>query len=358
MAAIFGSLGLQDTDRVFTATVGQQVIYETATEYINRVNAELDAAIALFVERTTSDFKLRYKLPGGGYLQGRGEDGRYGAVKATGSWDVGLPLDDLGAMLAWNDVAMAYMSVGELDRHVQTIVNQNTNTVRFAILKRLFNNVQTTFIDPIHGSILVEPLANGDAVVYPPELGATAEATEDLYLESGYAAASISDTNDPYPTIVDKFGDHFGETAGGDNIVTFINPAQRALTEDLADFFEVPDNFIRLGANTDVPERLPNVPGRIIGRHGSGTWVSVWRQIPANYMLANHLEAEAPLLRRIDPADTGLGDGLQLVARDMEFPFEDSVWRHRFGVGAGNRLNGVVMELGTGGTYSIPAAFQ
>ena len=357
MATIFGHIGLADTDRVFSSTIGQRVIYEAATMHVAKASAELDLALVVFLERSTDEFKLRYKLPGGGYLQRRAEDGRYGAIRPYGGWDVGLPLEDLGAMLTYNDVARAYMSAAELDRHIQEVENANINTVRFEVLKRLFNNVQTTFEDPLHGSILVEPLANGDAVTYPPELGAAADATEDLYLESGYAASAISDTNDPYVTIVNKFVDHFGETTGGENIITFINYAQAAKTEALTSFVEVQDGFVRTGVNTDVPDRLPTVPGRIIGRHTAGTWVSVWRRIPANYMLAIHLEEEAPLLRRIDPADTGLGDGLQLVAMNEQFPFIDSVWRHRFGVGAGNRLNGVVMELGVGGTYSIPSEF-
>jgi hypothetical protein len=74
-------------------------------------------------------------------------------------------------------------------------------------------------------------------------------------------------------------------------------------------------------------------------------------------MLAVHLEAPAPVIKRVDPAATGLGRGLQLVAEDESFPFTASFWRHRFGFGVGNRLNGVVMELGTGGTYTVPAAY-
>jgi hypothetical protein len=75
-------------------------------------------------------------------------------------------------------------------------------------------------------------------------------------------------------------------------------------------------------------------------------------------MLSVHLGVPKPLIRRIDPPDTGLGDGLQLVANDAQFPFNDSVWRHRFGVGGGNRLNGVVMEVAAGGTYTVPTAYQ
>lgn len=361
MSAIFGHLNVSDSERVFQATVGQRLIFEAATNWIAQRNAELDEVLALFVERTTSDYKFRYKLPAGGYLQERAPDGRLGTVKQYGYWDVALPLRDYGAQVGGNDVDMAYMTIQELDLHLQTVNTQNVNTVRHEVLKALLNNTQDSFSDPLWGTLAVEPLANGDSVVYPPVLGSVTEATDDHYLESGYAAANISDTNDPYVTIVDEIEEHFGAGTGGENIAVLINNAQRAKTEDLTDFEPVPDRFVRPGANISVPmgyERLARI-GRVIGRHNHGCWVVEWRFMPANYMQGIHLDAPAPLIRRIDPEDTNLWQGgLHLVAEDAEFPFKGSMWRNRFGIGAGNRLNGVVMELGTGGTYSIPSGYS
>lgn len=360
MAGIFGHLNLNDTDRVFNATVGQRAIYEAAAAYLARVNADIERALPVFVSGETSDHKLRYKLPGGGRLQKRQSDGSYGATKALGQWDVAFPLEDFGAQVAYNDVDRAYMTVAELDRHLETVAIQNVNTVRFQLLKALLNNTQDTFVDPLWGSLSIEPLANGDAVTYPPVLGSESEATDDHYLESNYAATAISDSNNPYETIVEELLEHFGESTGGDNVTTFIHPDEAPETLDLTDFTEVPDQFIRSGDNVDIPERLPSVPGKIIGRMtGPGAcWVVQWRWIPTGYMLAVHLEEDAPLMRRVDPADTGLPRGLNLVANNEEFPFEGSFWRNRFGYGVGNRLNGVVMELATGGTYTVPTAYQ
>lgn len=358
MSAIFGHLNISDSDRVFNATAGQRVIYDAATAYIERINNELNQALSIFLEETTQEYKRRYKLPGGGYLQARQPDGRFGSVKTIGQWDVAFPLRDYGAQISGNDVDMAYMTVAELDRHISTVVAQNVNTIRFELLKALLNNVQETFVDPIWGSLLVEPLANDDAVTYPPVLGSASEATENHYLESNYASSGISDTNNPYVTIKDELEEHFGQAAGGSNIAVFINPAERAKTEALADYDPVNDRFIRPGADTDIVLPLPaNHPGTILGRT-NGVWVVEWRFVPAAYMVGIHLDAPKPLVRRIDPADTGLGDGLQLVAENEEFPFKASFWRHRFGFGAGNRLNGVVLELGTGGTYSIPSGYS
>lgn len=331
--------------------------WEVAQKWISDRNAELLGTTAVFIEGMTEAFKERYKKPGGGYLQERGVQSQPAAVKATGSWDVSYPLRDYSAQIAWDDVTIAYMSAIELSNHIETVMIQNINTVRHQILHRLFDNVQESFIDDINGTLTIDPLANGDGVTYPPVLGSDTEATDNHYLESNYPASSIDDTNNPLVTIRDELEEHFGANTGGDNIVVFINNAERAKIEALTDFTVIPDYNIRVGDNVDVPFNLPNVPGRILGR-GHNCWVVEYRWIPANYMLGIHLEAPAPLKMRVDPADTGLGSGLSLVARDTEFPFEMSFWRNRFGIGCGNRLNGVAMELGTGGTYTVPTAYD
>jgi hypothetical protein len=253
---------------------------------------------------------------------------------------------------------MAYMTVGDLERHISTVVTMNVNTVRYETLKAIFSSSQDTFDDPLHGDLLVEPLANGDSVTYPPVIGSESQATDTHYLESGYAAASISDSNNPYVTIEAELVEHFGKSQGNDNVAVFINSAQKAKTEDLTDFVEVTDRFVIPGTQTARLTGLPmSHPGRVIGRT-NGCWVIEWDWIPANYMVGIHLDADPPLKRRVDPANTGLSTGLQLVFEDMDFPFEAEYWDNRFGFGCGNRLNGVVMELGTGGTYTVPTAYQ
>lgn len=358
MAYKFGMLTNQDaSDRVLINTIGQNVVYEDIGMFMAQRREDMARAMSVFVEMTTDLYTERYKLPGGGRLQKRGRNSNVGAVKASGYWDVAYPLDDFGAGLAFNDVDIAYMTVAEINRHVNTIITQDENTVRYEILRRLFKNTTDTFVDPFFGSLTIQPAANGDAVLYPPVLGSEDEATDDHYLESNYASASISNTNNPVLTMVEELNEHFGDRTGGENIAVFINGAQETVLRNLSDFVPVPDNYVRSGALADVPQNLPNVPGKVIGRL-SGAWVIKWRWIPANYLLGNHLEAPAPLKMRVDAADTGLGSGLQLVANDQRFPLQQSTWRHRFGVGCGNRLNTVVMELGTGGTYSIPSAYS
>jgi len=358
MSGIFGALNLNDSDRVFNATVGQRAIYDIAVQYVQQQNAALNQVLSVFVDETTEEYKRRYKLPGGGRLQRTGQFAAPGSTRAIGSWDVAFPLEDFGAQVSADRVTMGYMTVVELERHINTVVQQNVNTVRFEMLKALFNSSQDTFVDTLWGSLSIEPLANGDSVTYPPVLGSESEATENHYLETGYASASVSDSNDPYETIIDELDEHFGVQTGGSEIVAFINNAQRGVTSALTDFESVPDRDIQPGQNTAIPINLPALPGRTLGRHASGCWIQEWRWVPANYILAVHMGAPKPLVMRADPADTGLPRGLALVAEDMEHPFRSTYWAHRFGFGCGNRLNGVVVELGTGGSYTIPTAYQ
>lgn len=360
MSGIFGALGLPDTDRSYVRTIGQEAVYSATQQLLAQWNADMMGAMGLFVDSVTESHKERYYLPGGGRLQRRGRLTTAGAVRAYGSWDVAYPLEDFGAQVASDDISLAYMDMQQYNRHLDTVLLQDANTVRFEILKAIFNNTAATFVDPIWGSLTVERLANGDSVTYPPVLGSETEATDNHYLESNYAATAISDTNNPYVTIRDELEEHFGIATGGNNILVLINPAEVPETEDLSDFDAIPDTFVSPGANTAIPSGYPSlIPGssRVIGRT-NGVWVAEWRFIPANYMVGIHLDAPKPLKMRVDPADTGLGQGLQLVATDANYPLQASHWRHRFGIGVGNRLNGVVMELGTGGSYTVPAAYQ
>jgi hypothetical protein len=106
MSKLFGHLTLNDTDFVFNATVGQTAIYEAVMEYVNRGNSELALQMATLVAETTTDHSRRFYLPGSGYLQEFGPDGRPAAVKAAGYWDVAFPLVIKGDQSVGNRTAM------------------------------------------------------------------------------------------------------------------------------------------------------------------------------------------------------------------------------------------------------------
>lgn len=359
MSNIYGALGVNDHERVFLSTLGQSVVYDAVNQQLAQFNADMEAAMSVFVEETTEDHKRRYKLPGGGRLARMGGQAPTPTAKAYGGWDVAFPLEDFGRSIASYGLEYGYMTAPDLERHVMGVQQAYMGTVRHEILKAIFNSTAGTFIDKHWGSLTIERLANGDSVTYPPVLGSEVEATDTHYLESGYAASDISDTNDPYVTIANELEEHFGAPTGGSNIVCFINNAQTAKTRALTDFVEVVDQRVIAGSVISMPDGLPTgTPGRIIGRHaGAGVWVSEWRWIPANYVVGIHLDAPKPLIMRRHPSYTGMGVGLQLVQTSDLYPFTESHYEAHFGFGVGNRLNGVVVELGTGGTYTVPTGY-
>lgn len=362
MANIFGEMGVRDSDRLFNNTIGQQVIYDESQKFVDLYNRDIAAATACLVGGTTDLYKERYKLAGGGTMQRRGRNGKPGASKASGSWDVAYPIYDFAEALATDDVSMAYMTAQEYTLHLQGIFNKDAATYRFEMLRALFNNASSVFKDELYGDLTVQPLANTDGTLYPPVLGATAEAEASCYAGTNYLTAAISDTNNPVKTAVDALQSRYGTPTGGAAIAYFYNPAEHAKLSALTDFVKVTYTYVEAGDNT-ATVKIPGIPPVLL----QGSWevtgtcngavMCKWANVPATYSLAVHLDAPPPLIERVDPADTGLGVGLQLIAKDIEDFFESSYWRHRYGLAARNRLNGFVQQLVASTTYTPPTIY-
>lgn len=354
MSKIFGLAGLSASDYQFVRKADQRLIYDAINQLTGRVNQDMMDSMRMFVQETTQVYTERYQLPGSGYMQRRADGARGPAVKAYGSWDVAYPLYDYGEQVAATDIDMAYMTPAELDRHVQTVINGYANAVRRDILTALLIKDNVTYTDKRNGTLTCVPLANGDSVTYPPVLGSVTEATESHYYGTNYATASISDTNDPVVTIINELEEHFGTSTGNNNIVVFINNAENAKITSLTNFIDTPDRYVQEGTQTPLPSGTPGIPGKILGRHRSGAWISEWRYIPSGYMFGLHTDVPAPLKQRVDPAETGLPQGLALMSTSAEYPLEASEWRARFGFGVANRLNGVALQLVASTTYTNP----
>lgn len=362
MGQLFGHIGIADTDRAFTEVRGQETIWDATQEVFSRWNQDLNDALSLFVEMTTDVFKERYKLPGGGYLQEEGFDptAPSGTVKARGSYDVTYPLRSYGASMAWTDVSLGYMTLGEYETHIQTVLNQNNNTVFNRLLYAIFNNAPPAFLDPIHGSLTLVPLANGDTTVYPPVFGSTAEATANYYLAPNYTEATISSSNNPFIQARDLLETRWGFPQGGSPIMSLVNTSAVPYIQLLPGFVEAPNVHIDYGDNAALANKLyPSHPmgSRVVG-NVDGVTVVEWPRIPTGWIITNHGSAPKPVKRRQDPADTGLGAGLTLRSQDYDHPFTTAYWRHRFGFGVGNRLSTVVTALNGTASYTIPTAYQ
>jgi len=360
MGWLLGALTEADNERAFVGTVGQRLAFDWVTEYLSRWNEEVSLSLSVFVERQTEDFKIRYLLPGGGKLQRMDSQAPAFAVKRHGYFDVAFPLYHYGAVLAGNRVDMAYMTLGELEAHVDNITMQDLNTMRWRILTSIFEDTNFTFTDDYHGNLTITRLANTDGTLFPPILGTETEADDDHYSESAYAVSSIDDTNNPLITLRDEIAEHFGGLGStGRNFVYFHANDQLPYLEALADYVACTDRFLQAGASADEVAGWPTVPGRIHGR-ANGCWLAEWDGwIPDTYGIMILLEVPSPLIMRVDPADTGLPRGLALVATDQTHPMQESSFEHRYGFGCGNRLSAAVMEIsGGGGTYAPPSAYS
>jgi hypothetical protein len=351
---IASMLNLANSDRTLVETVGQSVVYTAMQQILSRHRMDLDAAMRVFVARRISDYSIQYRQQGNGFMQKASRLVKPENIAPTGGWTVQFPLDGFADGFVTDDVSYAYMTVSDLDRLLQTVLTRNVNTRRREILNALFRNTARTFVDELRGSLSVQPLANGDSVLYPPILGATDSATENHYAVAGYLVSAISSTNHPVATAVEELVEHFGETPGSENIVYFCDKTQADKLATLSDFVAVEDVNVRTGVNTDIPLALPSVPGKIVGRIKGKAWISQWRFMPSAYGLATHLEVEAPLYERVDLPETGLGAGLQMIATEQSYPLTSAYWRDRFGLGVANRLNGVVLQFKASGSYDIP----
>lgn len=359
MSALPGILGIDDTERVFASTVGQRVVFDAIQETLRMYNEEVNGLTSLFIERETEEYKARYLLAGGGKLQRLGLHAPPQPVKRTGKYDVAYPLRGWGAALGAAKVPLAYMSIAEVDAHLDTILIKNMNTLRWRILTSIFEDTNFTFTDPLHGNLTITRLANTDGTLYPPVLGSETEADDDHYSEAAYNVAAIADANNPVVTLRDEISEHFGGLdARGNEYVYLHGTDQTPYLEAITGFVPPSDFAVAIGANTADMRIIPEgIPGVIHGRL-SGAFLSEYAWIPDTYGIMILASVPAPLRRRHDPADTGLPRGLSLVAVWEEHPLQDSYYENRYGLGCGNRLSAAVMEISGGGaTYAPPTDY-
>jgi hypothetical protein len=368
MSSLPGILTIDDTERTFINTVGQSLVFDAIQRVMAEYNAELAALSSIFIAQETEEYKWRFLLPGGGKMQRVGVHAPGMAVKRTGSWDVAFPLYGYEDQLGGNRVDLAYMSIAVLDTHLDNIMQKNMNTLRWRILTSLMEDTNFTFTDRMHGDLTIRRLANGDGTLYPPVQGSETEAEEDHYLNTGYTVANISDTNNPVVTARDDIAHHFGGIGSAGRQFAYIHgDDQTSYYEALTGFVPVSDQYLTLaGAIADSVNFPANVrpwpetiPGRVYGRV-NGVWMSEYKWVPDKYSICLLIEETSPLVRRHDAGDTGLPRGLNLIAthETANYPLRGSFFHNRYGLGCGNRLNGVVTLIDTSGSYTPPTAYS
>lgn len=279
----------------------------------------------------------------------------------------------MGYDFKWWDLAIRYtwMFLAEATTAQLTALNNTAleadNRLMFTrVMKQIFNS--TTKTADIDGeSVNVYPFYNGDSMVPPKWKNTTHSTGHNHYLESGATTVDSGDLDAMAAHLT-----HHGYTQiTGYRLVLLVNQAQgatirtfRSADGDLFDFIPAAGvgGGVYLPANSGIVGQVAvtNIPGlNTIGTYGQFTIVEE-DYIPAGYMFGFATGGELAIgnpvgIRQHENASL---QGLRLVkGRDNDYPLIDSFYLHGMGTGVRHRGAGVVMEIGNGGTYTVPAAY-
>lgn len=284
------------------------------------------------------------------------------------------PTFRMGYDFKWWDLAIRYtwMFLAEASSQQLQALNNTAleadNRLMFTrVMKQIFNSV--TKIADIDGeSVNVYPFYNGDTMV-PPKWKTTTHTTgHNHYLESGALVVDAGDLEAMAGHLT-----HHGYTAiSGYRLVLLVNPAEGAVIRGFkngvggATYDFIPSvnvgGGIYLPANSGVigAPALVNLPGlTTIGTYGPFSIVEE-DYIPAGYMFAFATGGEQALGNPVGirQHENRALQGLRLVkGRDNDYPLIDSFYLHGMGTGVRHRGAGVVMEIGNGGTYTVPPIY-
>lgn len=361
----FAQVDIEETQ--FLRELGKDVIFDATMRYAEQAAIGMQQTNQLLVEGVTTNFKEKYTLPMGGTLPKVAHGAELTPVDVVGNWDVAYPVDKIGGMVVSTKEQFAYMTPALYSKRVEGILGKYRQTMRIDMMKAIFNKTTRTVIDDQYGSLTVQPLANSavDSVLYPPEVGTPNGAARSVnaYVGTNYAAADISDTNNPFEQILDYYEATYGYMTYGSPVVAFINKAQRAKVEALSDFRPIVitnqtrANDTEYAAGETDPMRGF---GKTLGYVGS-IMVVAWEYIPTGYIYSQYMGgmATAPLQMRVHPAGTGLGGNglLQPEAEAINSLLDLRSWVAYYGFGVGNRLNGFCQQLVASTTYTTPAIY-
>ena len=360
MSAIFGVLGVADTEAGFLSNMGQELVFDAINKVLGYHNEDVQAAMRVFVKGNTEKFTQRWLAPGSGQMTPVGQDplAPGPAVQRYGSWDVSYRLSEYSESVSGSRVGLAYMTLQELDAHLDTIMERDLAQHRLRMLIALMESTNFTFADLKHGNLTIRRLANTDGALYPVLPGAAAEAEDCHYIDAAYNVAGIAAATNPAVDLRDEILEHFGgRMTTGTDVLYIHGSDQTAYLAAIAGYVAVGDDAIKWGEDTDLAKIASGVPGWMHGR-GWGVWMTEWAWMPDEFGMAVDLRYP-PLMRRVDTAASGLPSGLNLVATDPDHPLESAYYSDRFGYGVGNRLSAACIEINAGGaTFTPPAAYS
>lgn len=347
---IYGFHQLADLD--VNRRIGEEGILPRVSEAVEMAMAEynrqMDSMLSLFVTRTT-EAKLKYKAPANSRSQPLDQNGRARPIKGGVEYDTAFAIQGSGSAWGTNYVTKTMMTVEEANNATKTLQDGDTRWMSDHIMAALFASSTWTFNDEKYGSLIINPLANGDTREYA-RTGSASVGTDNHLLAQ---AANIADASNPFPTIYREMTEH-PDNQG--EVVVMVATDLVDDIEGLATFKERADPNMRVGsANDELVGTAPtNVPGRIIG-YVQGCWVAEWNSLPSGYMIATMTGANKALRMREYPV--AALQGFNLVGERNDHPFYESQYARWAGFGTFNGVGALVYRIGNA-SYATPSGFS
>lgn len=271
---------------------------------------------------------------------------------------------DLAIRYTWMFLAEATQS--QLQALNNTALEADNRLLFTRVMRQVFNS--TTLTADIDGeSVNVYPFYNGDTMVPPKWKNTTHTTGHNHYLESGGTIVDSSDIDD----IQNHLTHHGYMSIRGYRLVLMVNAQEGATIRSFSRADGDKYDFIpssNVGGGLYIPPNsgiigappIANLPGLMsIGTYGQFTIVEE-DYIPAGYVFGFATGGELNIGNPVGirQHENSSLQGLRLVkGRDNDYPLIDSFYLHGMGTGVRHRGAGVVMEIGNGGTYSIPSEY-
>lgn len=268
---------------------------------------------------------------------------------------------DLAVRYTWQYLAEA--TAAQVESLNNTALEADNRLVFSKVMQAIFAGNTNRTANIRQQAVNVYGFYNNDGTVPPDWKNNTFSGTHNHYITSGAATVDSGDLDDMETHLVE----HGYGTSNGSTLILLVNRAQlttirtfRVATGDSNDYVPVASSvpFLSTGMQGQaVPTTVNGL--KVAGQYGS--WLIVEEDyVPSGYMVGfatgGQNQATNPVGFR-QHANASLA-GLRLVkGRDNDYPLVDSFYNRGFGTGIRHRGAGIVMQVTSSASYSVPATY-
>lgn len=270
---------------------------------------------------------------------------------------------DLAVRYTWMFIAEADRR--QLEMYHAMALDADNKLLYNKVMKTLFNSLNVQGVGDKNEPVMVYKLYNGDGEVPPAYKTTTFSGSHTHYLTSGNSALTSANVD----TLIADATSHGFTMDRGYRLVLWVNPQESARIKTWrvaggASFDFVPNPGLANGAvwvpGTGSYQGGPSgvLPGQI-GTYGPYHVVEE-SYIPAGYVVSlssggpDALGNPVGIREHANPAYRGLKI---IPGQRTQYPLLDSFYRRGFGTGIRQRGGGLIMQVTTNPTYTIPAAY-